>query len=525
MTSELGFDRLVYFGDSLTDSGGFFDASSKVAIFGVPPVLAGYAGQFSNGPVYADLTPGLIGVEGGEELNFAVGGAQLLTDFTIGDALAGSGLIRPDALEEDLAFRMDYKGQVARFLESEAAERDLSQTAVSILIGLNDFNDFAPTSEETVLEEGIAYGVTLATLTLEDAAPLFAAGVGTAILHTLPDVSVFPGTQNDPPELQALATLVSGAYNSTLLAGAAELSALGVAVKIVDTAAIYGAVERDFASFGFQTLDDTVVLGSNGAGGPNPANFGIPEDQIAFFDSVHPTEAFHGILAGFEVASLTSDVAIGTDEADRIVGSRRDDLAVGAEGDDMIFLRRGDDVALTGLGDDTARGGAGEDLIAGGAGADRLTGGGGGDVIADGLGDDRTWGGGGDDLIIDGQGADTHRGGAGDDVFIFTEEALRQRAAIDDVIEPSLAGVDEVVDGPIRERIVGGAGEDTLILRVENAEDVFGLDLTAPNAAIFPELGLLIRSIENVMVVEGTDLTDQEIYDSRFETADLWNFI
>ncbi|MEM8755134.1 MAG: hypothetical protein AAGF90_19385, partial [Pseudomonadota bacterium] len=74
-------------------------------------------------------------------------------------------------------------------------------------------------------------------------------------------------------------------------------------------------------------------------------------------------------------------------------------------------------------------------------------------------------------------------------------------------------------------RIFGGAGEDTLILRVEDAESVAQEALFAPNASIFPELNLLIRGIETVIVVEGTDLSGEDSYDERFETADLWNFV
>ena len=116
---SVDFDRLVYFGDSLTDSDEFFNASAAVALFGIPPTANGYAGQFSNGPVYSDFVPDLIGVEGGDALNFAVGGAQALTDLTIGTVLAGSGLLRDDATAEDLGFRMDIDGQVDRFAHAE----------------------------------------------------------------------------------------------------------------------------------------------------------------------------------------------------------------------------------------------------------------------------------------------------------------------------------------------------------------------------------------------------------------------
>ena len=69
-----------------------------------------------------------------------------MTDFTVADFLAGTGLIRPDATAEDLAFPVDFDGQIDRYLISDLATGDLSNTAASILIGLNVSNDFVPQS-------------------------------------------------------------------------------------------------------------------------------------------------------------------------------------------------------------------------------------------------------------------------------------------------------------------------------------------------------------------------------------------
>ena len=49
--SALSFDRLVYHGDNLTDSGALFAALSAVAFFGIPLSALGYAEQCSNGTV------------------------------------------------------------------------------------------------------------------------------------------------------------------------------------------------------------------------------------------------------------------------------------------------------------------------------------------------------------------------------------------------------------------------------------------------------------------------------------------
>ncbi|MEM7271174.1 MAG: SGNH/GDSL hydrolase family protein, partial [Pseudomonadota bacterium] len=453
---QIDFDRLVYFGDSLTDSDEFFNASAAVAFFGIPPTEAGYDGQFSNGPVYSDFVPDLLGVEGGDEFNFAVGGAQTLTDNTVGDALAGSGLIRPDATAEDLAFRMDIDGQVDRFLASDLAGGDLSDTAASFLIGLNDFNDFVPMDLENVVNEAIAFGVAIATNTITAAAQLSAAGVGTIIINELPGLEVFPTFESITPDLQALGAVVSAAQDDAIRQGAAQLEALGSEVIFVEWGTMLEEINADFASFGFQEFDETLVLGSNGADGPNPAVADIPEDQVGWIDSVHPTTDVHGILAAFQAESLLSNTLIGDGEANALRGARGADLILGRDGDDSVGLARGRDVAIAGLGDDSVNGGRGGDLIAGGDGADLLIGGRGRDIIADGLGNDLARGGRGADLMIDGAGDDVSSGGRGSDFFVFTEASLLGAEA------------------DASNTFFGGRGDDTLILRVADASADLG---------------------------------------------------
>ncbi|MEM6663590.1 MAG: SGNH/GDSL hydrolase family protein, partial [Pseudomonadota bacterium] len=281
-TRTLNFNQITYFGDSLTDSDEFFRASSAVAFFGIPLTALGYAGKFSNGPVYSELVPGLLGITGGDELNYAVGGAQVLTDRTIAEVLPPS-IIRPDATAEDLGWRMDIDGQIARFL-TDTVGQDLSTTASSILIGYNDFNDFVPASAETALTDALAYGASMAAAALEDAAALAQAGIGTIILNTLQGGTVFPIGQGDAPEAVALGGAAAAAFNQALETGAAGLEALGAEVIILDFAAIFDEIEANFSSHGFRTLDDPVILpDANGDGldEVNPAIAGVPLDQIA----------------------------------------------------------------------------------------------------------------------------------------------------------------------------------------------------------------------------------------------------
>jgi len=51
MTLASEIERLIYFGDSLSDRGEFWDLSEQVLKVAVPPASEGYAGWFSNGEV------------------------------------------------------------------------------------------------------------------------------------------------------------------------------------------------------------------------------------------------------------------------------------------------------------------------------------------------------------------------------------------------------------------------------------------------------------------------------------------
>ncbi|MEO0538694.1 MAG: SGNH/GDSL hydrolase family protein [Cyanobacteria bacterium P01_A01_bin.123] len=86
MNASLDFDRLVLFGDSLTDTGGTFELSSQNLIVPLPPESLGYAQRFSNGEVYADIAPCLLGIEDVD--NFALSAAASLGELTFGTILA-----------------------------------------------------------------------------------------------------------------------------------------------------------------------------------------------------------------------------------------------------------------------------------------------------------------------------------------------------------------------------------------------------------------------------------------------------
>lgn len=132
------YDTIIYFGDSYTDSGEFFALSSALLTQPLPSPAFGYDGQVSNGPVYADIAPRLLGIPADDVLNYAVGGARAVGEQDMGALLAGSPLARPDPDPAYLSYDINLGAQVDRFLEDAAGMGDLSGSAASITIGLND---------------------------------------------------------------------------------------------------------------------------------------------------------------------------------------------------------------------------------------------------------------------------------------------------------------------------------------------------------------------------------------------------
>ncbi|MGF1524248.1 MAG: SGNH/GDSL hydrolase family protein [Leptolyngbyaceae cyanobacterium] len=514
MSSSLNLDRLVFFGDSLTDTGGTFELSSQNLVVPLPPESLGYAQRFSNGEVYADIAPRLLGIEDVD--NFALTAAASLGELSLGTILTLNGVLglqSPDADLTLLDFDINLNAQVDRFLENPGETED---TAASLFIGLNDFGQFGLANPEATAEAAIAFASAVAAGTLAAAGRLVEAGVETIILNTLPVSSFFPFSTLQP----TLPDEVIEIHNEALLAGSAELTAAGVNVQVVDFAAITGEIAADPTAFGFLAPLSTFQF--FGVGG-NPTITETPEgpvlsfpvnpaslpnlDQQVFFDLVHPTTATHGIFAAFYAESLTSDVQILGSDNDIIKGSRADDLVLAGGGNDRVQLGRGDDVALGGLGNDLIFAGSGDDIISLGSGNDIGFGGRGEDVVAEGAGNDLLLGDRGDDVLVDGLGSDKVFGGRGDDVFVYSEASLIGGTGTND-----------------RDAFFGGRGHDTLFLALTDAvrKTIEGADNIR---AALGSIGVFTSSIEDIQFIESAAEVSAIATHARITDADLWGLI
>jgi phospholipase/lecithinase/hemolysin len=463
------FDEIYMVGDSWSDSGMHFALSSQLlaiaAAAGVdttglqPLPFPPYAHQYSNGPVFPQITAGLLGAQ---LTNFSGGGAQALGVFPFG-VIAGF-IYPPEVIAAAAAspegqallnHDLNLSGQLADLVAATSAQPPSAHSALVSLIGFNDIRGleatFDPAHPGSSTGAALRLAGQIVQANLGAARTAFDSGIGTVVFETLPAASFSPFADELPPALVATEDAAVSLVNLGLAAGAQVLSTLGHDVRIVDMARMAEEVGADPGTFGFLSVDEPMLLG-DGHGVRFTVNPNAPpEQQAAFFDPIHPTTNLHGVFGAFSAASLVSHTDFRGAGNNAIVGRSGDDLVLAGAGNDKAMLGGGNDILFAGLGNDVADGERGADLIAGGAGNDRLSGGDGADVLAGNAGNERLDGGSGTAALIVGLGSDRLSGGAGNDWFFATGAQL-------------LGG-----SGTDTDRFDGGAGFDTLAVLVDPA--------------------------------------------------------
>ncbi len=146
------FDEIYEVEDSWSDSGMFFDLSSKVLAIaaaagidttGLLPIpFPPYAGKFSNGPVFSEITADLLGAS---LTNFSVGAAQALGTLPFGVI---AGFVYPPEVIAAVAATPEGRavlgqdlfssGQVDQLIAATSARPPSAHSALVSMIGLND---------------------------------------------------------------------------------------------------------------------------------------------------------------------------------------------------------------------------------------------------------------------------------------------------------------------------------------------------------------------------------------------------
>lgn len=492
--------EIVFFGDSLSDNGNLFAVGEGLLSDEIRESFGNGEGRISNGAVFTEFLAGLLGLD--SVANLAIAGAQAEGSYTIGQFAEDRGydddlLVPLD--DPRLEFDINLSAQVERFAEQYEGI-DLSDTLAVILIGGNDYSSLRLTTLEQTIADALQRLFEVTGSIITSAFEIAGTGVGHIALVALPQATFFPVGRGLDPIEQVLGNLMFGLHNAALAFGRDLLEASGVEAQIVDLTILSRALTDDPSIFGiYAPLTNTMVNG----GSALLEQF--DEDEIAFWDDIHPTTAFHGVMARFIAGALSEDLIAGTESANELSSLGADTLAMLLGGDDRYDGGAGVDTVFAGSGNDLLNGGANADLLAGGSGSDWVIGGFGSDLLDGGQGDDWVIGGAGADVILDSGGADVQLGGDGDDVFVFMD---RDGAAAGDIV-------------------VGGAGQDALylVLSIETI-DLLGGDLAEIDPqTVLDALGITAIGIEQVVLLsEQGDLTVLEEQD-WFDTADQWGLI
>ena len=260
-------------GDSLSDNGNVF------AITGTP--TAPYVnGQFSNGPVWAELVGAQFLAQSKFYGNVAYGGAKALLD---GD------------LSPDLPVQLGFFGTSSTGLLG-------ARPLVSLWFGGNDLLAAigTPDSATTAAAAANAVADTIDFLTL--------GGVGDFLVMNLPDLGATPRYGLLDPVNAADASLATKIYNDTL---SARVNAAAANVTLIDTATAFAEIAADPSKFGLGNTTLPCVYPTDAVA----AAFGearVCSDTEAaaraFFDPIHPNAGAHAVIADLVTETLAPTV-------------------------------------------------------------------------------------------------------------------------------------------------------------------------------------------------------------------------
>ena len=270
------YNRLVVFGDSLSDNGNLFAVTGGTQ----PPAPFYFQGRFSTGPVFTEL----LGFNAGRytagapvtgSVNYAFGGAR--TDFAAS----------PPGMRSQLAL---YQGAGGVFGPNDLVS--VLGGANNIFQGLTAFSALPvgnpalanPTGYMTPIALGAASDINTIVGTVATA------GAGTILVTNLPKLSITPQFRLSPAG--ALADFTVGAFNTALLTGLNATAAARPNTNIImmDIYKIGDTVVANPGAFGLTNVTDACF---------NQTTLTVCSTPNTYFylDGVHPTARGHQILA------------------------------------------------------------------------------------------------------------------------------------------------------------------------------------------------------------------------------------
>ncbi|NIJ68824.1 autotransporter domain-containing protein [Xanthomonas sp. 60] len=278
MAAEPAFNRTVFFGDSLTDSGYFRPL--------LPPSVQPVTGKFTTNPAWVwaehvadyygtNATPNGNGQSGD---NYAAGGATVATDIV--------GPLGPSP---------SLRTQASRYLAANGGAAD-PNTLYTVWGGANNLLGItSPAQAPAVIGAAVAGEVGIVS-TLQQA------GAQYVLVPNLPDVGLTPMARTGGQAMMAQFTGISSAYNTALYNGLAQA---GVNFIPLDTFSILREIVASPGAYGFRNVTSPACTVASSVA-CNPTSLVAPDAATAylFADGIHPSAATHEILGQYAVSVL-----------------------------------------------------------------------------------------------------------------------------------------------------------------------------------------------------------------------------
>ena len=278
------FEKLVVFGDSLSDDGNLFALTHGTA----PPPPYGetfdgtgryFPGRFTDGEIWVDYLPSIAHHFPPITAYFQDPLSKTATDFAIGSATSAD-LLKPDPA--------GFPAEILTYL-SATGGRAAADNLYVIWIGTNDFAaGISPETTVANIREGI---VTLAH-----------AGAKHFIVIDIPNISLTPLVKALPsPDIAAAKQFVAAVNLLLAIELPGLASAERVDVDLLEINTIFVPVVLEPALFGFS---NSVGAAYNPNAPLSPSNPVSDPNDYVFWDGYHPTTSVHFIAAEFIYKAL-----------------------------------------------------------------------------------------------------------------------------------------------------------------------------------------------------------------------------
>jgi phospholipase/lecithinase/hemolysin len=299
------FDRIFFFGDSLSDAGNIFAITGETAqppydlIPSRPYDIDGY--QFSNGKTWTQWFARHLELKrSGQAALFAQGTNG---NYAFGGARARDGAgAAPSGNAQLGMFLQDYHGSIdpqALYVIQFGGNdiRDAIEKFFQVVgSNPNDPNIFNEASQQAGLIIQAAV-----TANIELIVKLHNNGNGARqfLVVNAPNLALTPAIQGLGSQAAFIANMISASYNDGLAAGVSAVTALpGISISHLDLFSLINSIVEDPQSFGINDVQSPCLIFTPATDGSLKSySYCRKPNKYLFWDGIHPTAKIHKIVS------------------------------------------------------------------------------------------------------------------------------------------------------------------------------------------------------------------------------------